>query len=76
MTTKINIPRLEMSMTEGVLAAWLVPDGAEVTEGQSIYTLETNKAVQDIAAPATGKLKQLAAPGSTFEVGVEIGEIG
>jgi pyruvate/2-oxoglutarate dehydrogenase complex dihydrolipoamide acyltransferase (E2) component len=76
MPTQLTIPRLEMGMTEGNLAQWLVEDGAQVNEGDPIYVLETDKAAQDITAPASGKLVQRAAAGQTYPVGEEIGEIG
>ncbi len=75
MSTPLTIPRLEMAMTEGVLAEWLVADGAQVTEGDPIYTLETGKAVQEIQAPVSGRLLQKARPGETYPVGTDIGEI-
>jgi pyruvate/2-oxoglutarate dehydrogenase complex dihydrolipoamide acyltransferase (E2) component len=75
MSTPLQIPRLEMAMTEGVLAEWLVADGAQVNEGDPIYTLETGKAAQEVAAPASGKLVQKAQAGETYEVGTDIGEI-
>jgi pyruvate/2-oxoglutarate dehydrogenase complex dihydrolipoamide acyltransferase (E2) component len=76
MPTQLTIPRLEMGMTEGNLAQWLVEDGAQVNEGDPIYVLETDKAAQDITAPASGKLVQRAAAGQTYPVGEVIGEIG
>jgi pyruvate/2-oxoglutarate dehydrogenase complex dihydrolipoamide acyltransferase (E2) component len=75
MTTQLTIPRLEMSMTEGDLAQWLVEDGAQVKEGDPIYVIETGKSAQEITAPASGKLVQKVAAGQTYEVGTEIGEI-
>ena len=75
MSTSLTIPRLEMAMTEGVLAEWLVADGAQVKEGDPIYVLETGKAVQDIQAPASGQLIQKAQAGETYPVGTDIGEI-
>jgi pyruvate/2-oxoglutarate dehydrogenase complex dihydrolipoamide acyltransferase (E2) component len=76
MPTSLTIPKLEMSMTEGTLTEWLVADGAEVKEGDLIYSLETGKSVQEIAAPASGKLAQKVAAGETYDVGTVIGEIG
>jgi pyruvate/2-oxoglutarate dehydrogenase complex dihydrolipoamide acyltransferase (E2) component len=76
MSTKLTIPRLEMSMTEGTLAEWLVADGQEVAEGQPIYLLETEKAAQEIEAPASGLLTHKLAAGALYDVGTEIGEIG
>jgi pyruvate/2-oxoglutarate dehydrogenase complex dihydrolipoamide acyltransferase (E2) component len=75
MSTPLTIPRLEMAMTEGVLAEWLVADGAQVKEGDPIYVLETGKAVQDVQAPVSGRLMQKAQAGETYPVGTDIGEI-
>jgi len=70
------MPKLSMSMTEGELAEWLVPDGAEVTEGQVIYTVESDKSTQEVEAPASGILKQVGKVGETYAVGDALGEIG
>jgi pyruvate/2-oxoglutarate dehydrogenase complex dihydrolipoamide acyltransferase (E2) component len=75
MSTQLMIPRLEMAMTEGTIAEWLVADGVQVKEGDMIYVLETGKATQDIAAPASGRLVQKATVGEVYPVGTEIGEI-
>ena len=75
MTPPLQIPRLEMAMTEGGLAEWLVADGAQVNEGDPIYVLETEKASQEIAAPASGTLKHKVAAGEIYPVGTDIGEI-
>ena len=75
MSTLLTIPKLQMSTTEGTLTEWLVADGATVEEGQLIYLLETDKSVQEIEAPASGKLSHKVAAGETYPVGTEIGEI-
>ena len=75
MSTTLTIPKLQMSTTEGTLTEWLVEDGAMVQAGQAIYALETDKSVQEIEAPESGKLVQKAAAGETYPVGTEIGEI-
>lgn len=75
MTTPIVLPKLGFSMTEGSLVEWLVPDGAQVREGQAIYTIEDNKAVEEVEAPATGTLKILQQPGETLPIGALLGEI-
>ncbi len=75
MSTSLTIPKLQMSTTEGTLTEWLVDDGEMVEEGQPIYTLETDKSVQEIEAPESGKLVQKQAAGETYPVGTEIGEI-
>jgi pyruvate/2-oxoglutarate dehydrogenase complex dihydrolipoamide acyltransferase (E2) component len=72
---ELTMPKLGMSMTEGELAEWLVPDGAQVAEGQPIYSVESDKSTQEVEAPAAGVLRQIAAAGETYEVGVKLGEI-
>ena len=75
MSTILTIPKLEMSMSEGTLAEWMVESGAVVTEGDVIYTLETDKTAREIEASASGTLIQKVADGETYPVGTEIGEI-
>lgn len=75
MSTILTIPKLEMSMSEGTLAQWVVPNGSFVKEGDTIYLLETDKATREIEAPATGNLMQRAVEGETYPCGTEIGEI-
>ncbi len=62
-------------MNEGTLTEWLVADGAEVTEGQPIYALETEKATEEVESPASGKLKIIAQTGQLYQVGELLGEI-
>ena len=76
MAFEITMPRLDMSMTEGVLAEWLVPDGAAVQEGQPIYSVENQKATEEVTAPASGRLQQVGVVGTTYAVGAKLGEIG
>lgn len=62
-------------MQEGAIAAWLVPDGSIVAEGQPIYTLEIEKSALDIEAPEAGVLRQIGEVGTAYKVGHVIGEI-
>ncbi len=75
MSTLLTIPKLQMSTTEGTLTEWLVVDGELVEAGQPIYCLETDKSVQEIEAPESGRLTQKVAADETYPVGTEIGEI-
>ncbi len=75
MSTILTIPKLEMSMSEGTLAEWMVESGTVVNEGDVIYTLETDKTAREIEAPASGTLIQKVPDGETYPVGTEIGEI-
>jgi pyruvate/2-oxoglutarate dehydrogenase complex dihydrolipoamide acyltransferase (E2) component len=72
---QINVPRLGFSMTEGTLIEWMVPDGGQAVAGEVLYILESEKVENEVAAPVTGTLRHLAAPGDTLEVGAPLGEI-
>ena len=75
MATELTLPKLEMSMSEGTLAEWMVESGTEVKEGDVIYTLETDKTAREIEAPASGTLIQKVVDGEVYPVGTVIGEI-
>lgn len=75
MSTEVILPKLGFSMTEGTIAEWLVPDGGAVTQGQPLFSLENDKAVQEVEAPASGTLKILTPAGEPSPVGTVIGEI-
>ena len=45
MATPIFLPKIGMTMEEGTVARWLLPDGAAVTRGQPVFELETAKAI-------------------------------
>jgi pyruvate dehydrogenase E2 component (dihydrolipoamide acetyltransferase) len=76
MAHEITIPRLGWSMEEGVLGSWLKASGDLVRGGDSLFTLEGEKAAQDIEAVDSGILCIPAdAPkaGETVKVGQVIG---
>jgi pyruvate/2-oxoglutarate dehydrogenase complex dihydrolipoamide acyltransferase (E2) component len=75
MTTTLRVPKLAVSMQEGTLLEWLAADGATVTEGQPLYTLEIEKSAMDVEAPAAGVLRHVGVQGTTYKVGDVIGEI-
>jgi pyruvate/2-oxoglutarate dehydrogenase complex dihydrolipoamide acyltransferase (E2) component len=75
MTTKVVLPKLGMAMSEGLLSEWLVKDGEQVEEGQAIYSIENDKSIQEIEAPATGTIKLIAEEGETYPVDEVLAEI-
>ena len=48
----ITVPGVGESITEGILARWLKPDGAAVKAGEPLFELETDKASNVVPAPA------------------------
>lgn len=75
MATEILLPKLGFSVNEAALVEWMAADGAIVEKGQSIYALESEKSVEEITAPESGRLKIIKPAGETYEVGTVIGEI-
>ncbi|MEC9358550.1 MAG: lipoyl domain-containing protein [Pseudomonadota bacterium] len=75
MSTEILLPKIGFSMNEGTLTEWLVEDGSPVEKGMPLYSLESEKSVQEIEAPASGILKILKQPGEVYEVGTVLGEL-
>ena len=75
MTIQVTVPKIGFSMNEGILSEWLVEDGAEVTEGQPLYALESDKSTNEVESPASGTLKIIGEIGETYEVGSVIAEI-
>jgi pimeloyl-ACP methyl ester carboxylesterase len=73
MPTEVILPRVDMDMTEGMIAAWHVNEGDEVREGTLIFEIETSKATMEIDAPASGIIRQISAPvGKTVAVGTAV----
>jgi pyruvate/2-oxoglutarate dehydrogenase complex dihydrolipoamide acyltransferase (E2) component len=75
MSVEVRIPQIGFSMTEGSLSEWLAADGARVEDGAPLYTLEIDKAVQEVPSPAAGKLKIHGQAGQVYPVGELIAEI-
>jgi pyruvate/2-oxoglutarate dehydrogenase complex dihydrolipoamide acyltransferase (E2) component len=62
-------------MSEGTLVEWLVSDGDQVSEGQVLYRLETDKVENDVESPASGIIHITGEEGELYDVGTTIGEI-
>lgn len=75
MSFQLLLPRLGFAMEEAQLNEWLAEDGAAIAAGQPLYTLESDKSVQEIESPASGVLRITAQPGQTYPVGAVLGEI-
>ena len=48
MAIPITVPRLGWNMEQGVFVGWLKADGAAVRAGEALFTLESDKATEDI----------------------------
>jgi len=75
MSIDVSIPAFGMGMTEGRLAEWLVADGTRVAAGDPIYSIESDKSVQEVEAPGDGVIEILMAADETYPVGTLIARI-
>jgi pyruvate dehydrogenase E2 component (dihydrolipoamide acetyltransferase) len=74
--TDITMPGLSDSMTEGTILTWLKADGDEVTEGEELVEIETDKATVTYESPAAGVLSIVAGAGETLAVGAVMARTG
>lgn len=73
MYIEIEIPRHGLSMSEGTILEWKKHEGDRVDKGETIFSMETDKAVVDIEAPTDGILEKiLFSEGETVPVGTVV----
>jgi pyruvate dehydrogenase E2 component (dihydrolipoyllysine-residue acetyltransferase) len=67
------MPALGMAQETGKLVRWLKVEGSQVNKGEPLMEVETDKAVVEVEAPASGLLAAIAAQeGEDVEVGKRI----
>jgi pyruvate dehydrogenase E2 component (dihydrolipoamide acetyltransferase) len=72
----VAMPRLSDSMEEGTILKWLKSDGDEVSKGEELVEIETDKANMTYEADESGTLSIVAKEGDTLPVGETICKIG
>jgi 2-oxoglutarate dehydrogenase E1 component len=75
-TVTITMPEMGESVTEGTVLEWHVQEGEEVTEGQTVVEVSTDKIDAEVPAPASGTItKLLVSPDETVQVGQPLAEL-
>jgi pyruvate dehydrogenase E2 component (dihydrolipoamide acetyltransferase) len=72
MAVEIVMPRLGWTMEEGVLIEWIKHDGDPVTPGEILFTVESDKALNEVEAFEGGILRippDSPPPGTAIKVG-------
>ena len=73
MATEVILPKVDMDMASGTIAAWHFEAGDTVSEGDALYDIETDKAGMEVESPASGVLAHIIAqPGDEIEVGATV----
>jgi 2-oxoglutarate dehydrogenase E2 component (dihydrolipoamide succinyltransferase) len=75
MAVDITVPSVGESISEGTIGRWLKADGAAVRANEPVCELETDKATQEVMAPADGVLRIAVAEGQKVPIGAVIGRI-
>src|SRR6266446_4447043 len=76
MAIPITIPRLGWNMEEGVFVGWLKHDGDQIKAGDALFSLESEKATEEIECLDCGILRIPSSspkPGESVKVGDVIG---
>jgi pyruvate dehydrogenase E2 component (dihydrolipoamide acetyltransferase) len=77
MAIVIDMPKLSDTMEEGVIAKWNIKEGDEVSSGDIIAEVETDKATMDVEVFDAGTvLKIMADEGEAIPLGGKIAIIG
>ena len=77
MATTVVMPQMGFDMQEGTIVRWLKQEGDEVSRGEAIAEIETDKAIVEMEAFASGVLlKTVVGEGQTVPVGQTIAVIG
>jgi len=58
----ILMPKAGQSMEEGTIVKWHVQPGAQISKGQVIFEVETDKATMDVEATDSGRLAKIVLP--------------
>ena len=73
MADELVMPKLGLTMEAGKIVSWLVDEGSEVSPGQPILVIETDKVESEVEAPAAGLLHQTGVVGEEYPCGAGIG---
>ncbi|KAI9457738.1 pyruvate dehydrogenase [Russula earlei] len=68
--TKMTMPAMSPTMTEGGISAWKKAEGEPFSSGDVLLEIETDKAVIDVEAQEDGLLAKIVAPDGSKNVSV------
>lgn len=59
METKVIMPKLGLTMKEGTIEKWLKEEGSNVTKGEPLFEVATDKLTNEVEAKQSGILKSI-----------------
>src|SRR5438876_8087213 len=72
MATQVILPALGMAQETGIIVRWFIAEGQEVTKGEPLVEIETDKATVEIEAPVSGVLANVI---GTVGVEIPVGQV-
>lgn len=76
MPVEVIMPKVDMDMETGRVAAWHVDEGAHVEKGAPLFDIETDKAAMEVESPGAGVLRHVSVTaGQSAPIGAVIGWI-
>lgn len=75
MAIEVKIPSVGESITSGVVSAWHKKSGEFVSEGEALFTLETDKVSTEIVAEKAGILETKVPDGQEVKIGQVVATI-
>jgi 2-oxoglutarate dehydrogenase E2 component (dihydrolipoamide succinyltransferase) len=69
MSTEVRVPAVGESISTGVVSVWHKKSGEQVSAGDPLFTLETDKVSTEINAEKDGVLQTLVAEGAEVKIG-------
>src|SRR5437667_1908729 len=75
MAIEVKIPAVGESITSGVVSAWHKKSGDFVNEGETLFTLETDKVSTEIVAEKAGVLETKVSEGREVKIGEVVATI-
>jgi 2-oxoglutarate dehydrogenase E2 component (dihydrolipoamide succinyltransferase) len=69
MSIEVKVPAVGESITSGIISAWHKHTGDVVSDGEALFTLETDKISTEIPANGAGKLQVQVEAGQEVKIG-------
>ncbi|HXU53205.1 MAG TPA: biotin/lipoyl-containing protein [Casimicrobiaceae bacterium] len=57
---EVVLPKVDMDMEAGTIAAWKVAEGDRVELGDILFEMETDKSLMEVESPGSGVIRDLA----------------
>jgi 2-oxoglutarate dehydrogenase E2 component (dihydrolipoamide succinyltransferase) len=75
MSIEVKIPAVGESITSGVLSEWHKQNGDFVSDGEALFTLETDKISTEVPAAGSGRLQIQVEAGQEVKIGQVVAQL-